>query len=79
MRGIQYNIKWRILAPAHDSFDASVSVNHQREGEFIPKGIEALGAFLDPVANISEDRLDSANYDPSSSLVRHLHAHQEAH
>jgi hypothetical protein len=48
------DIRWRILTPSHDGVHALVGIDHQREGEIIPKGIKVLGALLDPVVDITE-------------------------
>jgi hypothetical protein len=39
-------------------------------------GIKVLGALLDPVIDITEDRLYSTNSDLDCSLARHLGVHQ---
>jgi hypothetical protein len=66
----------RRLIPGHDSVHTLVGINHQREGEIIPQGIKVLGALLDPVADIADDRLYSTNCDPGCSLARHPSVHQ---
>jgi hypothetical protein len=66
----------RRLTPSHDGVHALVGINHQREGEIIPQGIKVLGALLDPVVDIAEDRLYSTNCDPGCSLARHPSVHQ---
>jgi hypothetical protein len=62
--------------PSHDGVHTLASTNHQCEGEIIPQGIKVLGALLDLVIDIAEDRLYSTNCDPGCSLARHLGVHQ---
>jgi hypothetical protein len=70
------DIRWRIITPSHDGVHTLVGINHQREGEIIPQCIKVLGALLDPVVDVAEDRLYSTNCDPGCSLARHPSVHQ---